>query len=267
MKIALAQISVVQGDVSKNLQKVKNFAMQAKANNVDIIMFPEMFVCGFNYKKNNEYIQAHQNELIFELSNIAKTNNLYLCGSTPHLINPTKPPTNRMHLFDNSGNEIAHYDKLHLFSVFNEHRHCSAGNKITVVETPLGQIGLAICYDLRFPRLFETMAEMGANIVLLSAGWPYPRSEHWQILTKARAIENQFFVVAVNQCGTECFGEKKIEYFGLSQAIDPWGNVIAQCNKDIPDSLAFADINLQDVIDVRKKIPVHTDKRNDIYLT
>ena len=90
-------------------------------------------------------------------------------------------------------------------------------------------------------------------------------TEHWQTLIKARAIENQVFVVAVNQCGTEFFGDKKIEYFGLSQVIDPWGNTIAQCQIDTPNTLTIADINLQDVIDVRKKIPVHSDKRTDIF--
>ncbi len=265
MKIALAQMSVAQGDFSKNLQKVRELALLAKQRNADIILFPEMFVCGFNYKKNLEYIQQHQNDLTKQLSDIAKETNIYLCGSTPYLISNNKPPTNRMRLFDNSGKEISNYDKLHLFSLFNEHRHCSAGNKITIAQTPFGKIALAICYDLRFPRLFETMAKMQADIVLLCSAWPYPRIEHWQILTKARAIENQIFFVAVNQCGTECFGDKKVEYFGLSQAINPWGDVIAQCPANAQDFLAFADINLQELTDIRKKIPVQNDKRTDIY--
>ena len=265
MKIALAQFSVIQGNFDLNITKVEKFAKDAKKNNADIIVFPEMFVCGFNYRKNLAFVKDNQQNLLNKLSDIAKSNNIYLCGSIPFLLDENLPPANRMILFDNNGIIIANYDKIHLFSLFNENNHCCAGNKIEVIDTPLGKIAFAICYDLRFPELFTSMAKKGAQIVILSAAWPHPRSDHWDILTRARAIENQLFFIAVNQAGTENFVDKKIEYFGLSRVINPWGKIVAEGSIDKQDTIIYADINLDEIDSARTKIPAQKDRRSDIY--
>ena len=261
MRVALAQMSVSQGDFSANIESAEKFAKQAKSNNADIIVFPEMFVSGFNYRKNLEYVRNNQDKMLKRLSSISRNNDIYLCGSIPFLIEQNQPPTNRMILFDNNGNELSHYDKVHLFSLFNEHRYSTAGNSISLVDTKFGKIAFAVCYDLRFPELFTSMTQAGAKIIILSAAWPHPRSDHWKVLTKARAIENQVFFIAVNQCGTENFGDKKIEYFGLSQVISPWGETIAYCPMDSKNCMVYADINLSEIDEARTKIPAQKDRR------
>ena len=162
------------------------------------------------------------------------------------------------------GNDIARYDKIHLFGVFRENKYVKAGGEIVVADSPFGKIGLAVCYDIRFPDIFVRMAKLGAKMIILSAAFPHPRSEHWRILSRARAIENQCFFVAVNRGGTENFGERQIKYFGMSAAIDPWGGVIAECPQDA-ESLAFADINPDEVDNIRAQIPSFADRRDDIY--
>ena len=265
MKIALAQIAVEQANFQANISVASDFASKASEQKADLVMFPEMFVCGFNYKANATFLMQHQEKLVADVCNIAKQNNIWLCGSIPFISDKNLPPHNRMLLIDNTGKICATYDKLHLFSPFNENKHVSAGNKITVAETPFGKIGLAICYDLRFPEMWTAMMNAQAQIVLLSAAWPHPRLKHWQVLTSARAIENQFFVVAVNQCGIENFGGAKAQYFGASSAISPNGDIIACCKTDSENELAFAEINLEEIDSARRKIPVQKDRRIDLY--
>ena len=265
MKIALAQISVEQSNFEANINIANNFASQASAQNTDIILFPEMFTCGFNYKANANYLAQNQSQFIEQICNIAKQNNIWLCGSVPFIKDKNFPPCNRMLLVDNKGNICASYDKIHLFSPFNENKHVYAGNNITVADTPFGKIGMAICYDLRFPEMWTAMMNANAQVVLLSAAWPHPRLRHWQVLTSARAIENQFFVVAVNQCGIENFGGAKAEYFGASVAISPNGDIVSSCEIDTPNQLAIAKINLEEIDSARRKIPVQKDRRQDLY--
>ncbi len=264
MKIAIAQIDLVQGDFDVNLTKVTDIAQRAKNENADIVVFPEMFLCGFDYRKNLQYLKTNGTKAEDELCKIAKENNICLCGSIPHLGSSDQIPSNRF-LFVNSDGEIsAFYDKTHLFSVFNEDKYVKKGNEIVVASTKFGRIGFAICYDIRFPDMFVKMAKNNAKLMIISAAFPHPRSEHWRILTKARAIENQCFVVAVNRGGTEKFGKNEIKYFGMSAVIDAWGSVIEECPQD-EESLKFVTINLDEVDNIRSKIPAFADRRDDLY--
>lgn len=264
MRIALAQTDPAQGDFEKNLEKISDFAKAAKDGGAQLAVFPEMCVCGFDYKKNLAYLQTFGNSAEQRLREIAKQHGIAICGSLPHLEVGDPRPSNRMLFIGADGNDIARYDKIHLFGVFRENRHVKAGDEIVVADSPFGKIGLAVCYDIRFPDIFVRMAKLGAKMIILSAAFPHPRSEHWRILSRARAIENQCFFVAVNRSGSENFGERQIKYFGMSAAIDPWGGVIAECPQDA-ESLVFADINLDEVDNIRAKIPSFADRRDDIY--
>ena len=157
------------------------------------------------------------------------------------------------------GAEIAHYDKIHLFGMFREDRHVGAGREVVAAGTPFGKIGFAVCYDLRFPELFIRLARAGAKLAVICAAFPHPRSEHWRVLCRARAIENQFFVAAVNQCGEESLPGGTAKYCGLSAVFDPWGEIVAECPPDA-ESLAFADIDLSEADEIRAKMPVLSDR-------
>jgi len=265
MKIAMAQIDIEQGDFKKNLVKVDKFAAKAKREGAKLIVFPEMFLCGFNYKKNVEFLENNGNIAVEDLKDVAKKHSICICGSIPYLTTDSDIPTNRFIFISDKGEIVATYDKIHLFSVFNENKYVKAGDEIVVADTPLGRFGFAICYDIRFPDIFTRMTKRGAKLIIISAAFPHPRSEHWRILSRARAIENQCFVIGVNRGGSEKFGTNEVKYFGMSAAIDPWGGVIAECPEDAADSLVFADISLEDVDNIRAQIPSLADRRDDIY--
>ncbi len=264
MKIAIAQIDVIQGDFNANLEKVENIAKRAKNENADIVVFPEMFLCGFNYKKNLEYLKENGLRAEERLREIAKENAICLCGTLPHLEDDDKSPSNRFLFVDSNGEILSKYDKIHLFSVFGEDKYVKRGDEIVVAQTQFGKIGFAICYDIRFPDIFVRMAKRGAKVIIISAAFPHPRSEHWKILARARAIENQCFVVAVNRGGVEKFGQNEIKYFGMSAVIDPWGSIVLECPQD-EESLNFATINLDEVDNIRSQIPAFADRREDLY--
>ncbi len=265
MKVAIVQMAVEQGEFEKNIAKTEAFAKRAHECGADIAVFPEMFLCGFNYKKNLDYLRANGDAAQAALCNIALKYGIAICGSIPFLNPSLKQPTNRLVFVNADGTILSHYDKIHLFSIFNENSYVAAGNQIVVSDTPLGRCGFAICYDLRFPDMFVEMTKRNAKMIIICAAFPNPRSEHWRILSRARAIENQCFVIAVNQCGHEDFANNKVKYFGASAVIDPWGGVVAECEPDAEDAMAFADINLDEVEDIRAKIPALADRRDDLY--
>lgn len=265
MRVALIQMSVLQGDFAANIARARALAQRAKDGGADMAVFPEMFVCGFNYKANAAYLEANGNSIEGGIAGIAASCGIWLCGSVPHADAPGARPSNRMLLINDKGEVCAFYDKIHLFSLFNENSHSAAGGGIEVAETPWGRVALAVCYDVRFPDIFTAMALRGAQCVVLSAAWPHPRADHWLALAKARAIENQMFVVAANQGGSENFGSRKIEYCGLSRVFDPWGEEVAGCPADAPDAVAFADIDLSACADARAKMPSLRDRRPDVY--
>jgi predicted amidohydrolase len=168
-------------------------------------------------------------------------------------------PTNTSILFDPQGQQAGLYRKIHLFGVMNEDEHLAPGQHLTTVETSWGQSGLAICYDLRFAEMFRTYALNGVNMVYLPAEWPHPRLAHWQTLLRARAIENQMFMVGVNRVGHD----GTYSFFGHSAIIDPWGNAVVEGGET--EVLLTATIETDLVAEVRQKIPVFKDRRPELY--
>ena len=130
---------------------------------------------------------------------------------------------NTAYVFDRQGACLAAYDKTHLFTPMGEHEHYAAGDHLTTFSLDGHKCGLLICYDLRFPELFRTLALQGVELLLLPAQWPAARRYHWETLTAARAIENQFFLAACNSCGTA--GETV--FGGASRILGPRGELLA----------------------------------------
>ena len=130
-----------------------------------------------------------------------------------------------------------------------------------MAETSLGRLGIAICYDLRFPELFRKLALEDAEIICLPAEWPKPRQEHWKTLLRARAIENQLFVIAANCCGVQ----GKLDFFGLSQLISPLGNILQMAGEE--DTELVAEFDFKEMEEYRAQIKTLDDRRADIYGT
>ena len=165
--------------------------------------------------------------------------------------------TNTAVLIDPGGEVVAVYRKLHLFG-FSEGEPAlmTAGDEVVVADTAFGRVGLATCYDLRFPELFRRLRDLGAELVVVPAAWPLARVEHWRVLAQARAIENQYVVVAVNTVGVQAGKAMG----GHSVVVDARGEVLAEASSDTQQVLAV-DIDLGDVANWREAFPVNADRR------
>ena len=172
---------------------------------------------------------------------------------------------NRGFVIDDRGEICSRYDKIHLFDVdlptgesWRESAMYEAGRGAVVVpNTPVGKLGLTICYDLRFPELFQRLSEAGADLIAVPAAFTVPTGRaHWQVLLRARAIEAELFVVAAAQAGKHEDGR---ETYGHSLVADPWGDVLLEMGEE--PGLAFADVDLARIADVRSRIPVHQHRK------
>lgn len=256
MLISLAQVHIVLGNTDKNVALAEQMIEQAARQHSNMILLPELWTSGYDLEKRELF--AHENQRIYRtISQLAQDYQIWIGGSW--ITENSGKFYNSFHLFDSKGQNVANYQKIHLFRLMHEDQWLLAGNHLQTIESPWGKIGLAICYDLRFPEMFRHYALEGVQLILLVAQWPIRRVEHWKTLIRARAIENQFFFAAVNctgAIGKETFG-------GASALIDPWGNAVIEGGNQ-PDLLT-GEINLDEIQRVRQWMPVFQDRRSDIY--
>lgn len=206
-----------------------------------------------------------QDQVLAACSDAAKAHRIWLhLGSLAVRADDGKV-ANRGFVIDDSGEVRARYDKIHLFDVdlptgesWRESASYHGGDTAVVVRgTPVGDLGLAICYDLRFPALFERLSEAGAEAIALPAAFTVPTGEaHWHVLLRARAIEAGLFIIAAAQSGQHEDGRRT---FGHSLVVDPWGEVLADGGES--NGLLFAEIDLARIAEVRSRIPVLQHRR------
>lgn len=264
LTIALAQMNVKTADPSANLAAAEVLAGEARQRGAELVCFPELWTTGFQWRQNARLADRLDGD-IGKIAEMAARHRIWISGSVLAPVDggPGKP-ANTLLVFDPQGKTAAVYRKIHLFGLMRENEHLRAGDELAVLDAPWGKTGLAVCYDLRFGEMFRAYALAGARVQLISAAWPHPRQEHWRTLLRARAIEQQMFVVAVNQAGDEDFGaEGRITYCGHSAIIDPWGNVVVEAT-DRP-TMVVAAIDPVESDRVRRKIPVLTDRRPGLY--
>ncbi len=257
LTISLAQMDIALGDPAANLKKADEWTAEAARRGSDLIVFPEMWTTGCDWD-NIETLSPKQDEVIKAVGELAKKHNIWLNGSMLAL-DENQQATNTSILFDPQGEQAGVYRKIHLFGLMNEDQYLAPGQELTTVETAWGESGLAICYDLRFAEMFRTYALNGVNMVYLPAEWPHPRLAHWRTLLRARAIENQMYMVAVNRVGND----GTYDFFGHSAIIDPWGNTLVEGGET--ELLLTATLETDLVAEVRQKIPVFKDRRPELY--
>jgi predicted amidohydrolase len=192
------------------------------------------------------------------VGDLAKKYGLWLNGSMLAM-NDEGRPTNASILFNPQGRQVGAYRKIHCFGLMAEDRYLAAGQHLTTAETPWGGVGLAICYDLRFPEMFRAYALAGVDMVYLPSAWPHPRLAHWRTLLRARAIENQMYLVAANQVGSDGVHD----FCGHSAIIDPWGEIVLEAGET--EVLLTATIETERVAEVRQQMPVFKDRRPELY--
>ena len=250
-------------DPEANLGKADKLVAEAVRRGSAVITFPEMWTTGFNWIHNASKAREHE-KVIERIAEFARRHKIWINSSTL-AANDKGLPSNTSILFDPSGKRAGIYRKIHLFGMINEDRNMAPGDSPCMVDAAWGPTGLAICYDIRFPELFRAYAVKGAKMVLVSAAFPSARLEHWKVLIRARAIEDQMYIVAANQVGTENLGsEGKVAYCGSSAIIDPWGETIIEASQD-KEELITATIDMDKVDEVRSKMSVLKDRRPEIY--
>jgi omega-amidase len=257
MKISLAQIDIIIGKPGENQAKAFLLIQEAAHQQSDLVLLPELWSTGYDLSHCHDYATSLGTGLFSWLAEQAKTNHIFIGGSL--LEEYLGKVYNSFVLFDPCGELAAVYRKTHLFRLMQEDQWLCAGSAFTMVNLPWGKVGMAVCYDLRFPEMFRYYLASGITMALIPAEWPLKRISHWSTLLRARAIENQIFIIAVNRVG-ESDGEV---FGGHSCIISPWGETIIEGGEK--EELLSAQIDPDDTTRIRQIIPVIQDRRLDLY--
>ena len=267
LKLAICQMKVLDNK-KENLTKATEQIRNAAAEKADFIVLPEMFNCPYANSKFAEYGESiEEGETVHTISSLARELGVYItAGSIPEISNGKLYNTSVT--FDRKGLIIGVHRKLHLFDIhilggitFRESDTLASGNSITIVDTEFCKIGVAICYDLRFPELFRIMALKGVKIVVVPAAFNTVTGPvHWEPLIRIRAIDNQVYLAAVSPARDE---SSEYQAYGNSMVVDPWGRILGQASEK--EEMVCVNIDLELVEKIRNELPLLKHRRNDIY--
>lgn len=259
---AIGQIDTTEG-WEHCLSTAESYVDQAAAAGARLIAFPENFSQYQGGHTPSEPLD-HSPTLERMAAKARETGMWILCGTlfTPA---PDGRSLNTSVLLNPAGERVARYNKLHLFDVTlpsgeqrRESKQVCPGNSIVTAETPLGHLGLSVCFDVRFPELYRTMVLRGAQILMVPAMFSQETGKaHWELLVRTRAVENGCYVIAPNQYGGR-FGA-----YGHSMIVDPWGKILAEIPEG--EGLAMAEIDLDYLDRVRTNLPCLSIRRSDLY--
>lgn len=248
IKVAAIQMQVVSGEPRENMVRAEAMLNEAARNGAQAALLPELWTTGYALNRFEELAARYADATLDFLRGTARRLNMTIVGgsfpeqrqdgvySTCYIVGPDGAP-------------LASYSKEHLFPLLNEPQYLRPGRPGGVTHTPHGPWSTLICFDIRFPESARQLAYSGARVLWVPAEWPHPRLEHWRTLLRARAIENQFFVVAANRTGT---GDNS-NWCGHSTVIDPWGNTLAEAAEE--EAVLVADLDMALVDEVRGRIP------------
>ncbi len=266
LKIALCQIKVLK-DKKKNLHRTEKMITDAASRDSDIIILPEMFNCPYDKKYFPFFAENYPGETTGLLSALAKKYSVYIIGGSI----PEKEDDNiynTSYIFDRKGKLIARYRKIHLFDVsikggiqFRESDTLQAGQDLAVFETEFCKIGVAICYDMRFPELIRKMVLKDALVIVVPAAFNMTTGPaHWHILSRTRALDNQIYLIVVSPARN-----RKAEYiaYGHSLVVDPWGKIIAEAG--IYEEVLTAKIDLDYILKIREALPLLKHRKEEVY--
>ncbi len=248
LNVAVFQFDLVWENPSANRAKIDEWLQKADSN-VNVVFLPEMFATGFSMNVS-ELAEPMDGETVRWMKKCSSEHQLALCGSL--IIRESDQYFNRLVFVKPSG-EVHSYNKRHLFTMGNEESHFQEGTERLIVEYLGWRICPLICYDLRFPVWARNRNEY--DILVYSANWPQARTEVWNILLKARAIENQTYVVGANRIGVD---GNIIAYSGNSQLIDPRGKVLSAI-VDHHKGIVSAGFSYSELMKFRTDFPVLTD--------
>jgi len=256
-----ALVQLRQGrDIAPNLDRAEALIREAAKGGADYVQTPEnTALMELEPERVLALVQSEsESEPLKRLRELAAELGLWLhVGSLGIKLGEGKV-ANRSYLIDPNGEIVAHYDKLHMFDVdlaggesYRESQYYGPGSKAVIAPLPWGRLGMTICYDLRFPGLYRTLATGGANLIAIPAAFTKQTGEaHWHVLVRARAIETGAFVFAATQGGLHDNGRQT---FGHSMIVSPWGEILAEADED--PCVVFADIDMGASEEARARIP------------
>lgn len=264
----VAAIQMASGpNVVANLRETARLIQEAAQMGAQLVVLPENFACmAMNPTDNIEIAEIEGGGILQDfLATQAVRHNLWLVGGTiPIHTDVTDRVRSVCFCFDNQGVRVARYDKIHLFDVIAapDEKYCEsciyqAGNQLVVFDSPFGRIGLAICYDLRFPELFRSLQQQHVEIICIPSAFTATTGKaHWELLARARAVENLSYLIAADQGGYHVNGRQT---YGDSMIIDPWGSVLTRLPRGT--GVICADINLEHLHTIRRNFPVLTHRK------
>ncbi len=257
MRIAALQM-VSSNDLYENLNEFKRLAGLAVGDGAKMVALPEYF-CFMGLKETDKLALAEEpgkGPIQDYVANVASSLGIWVfAGSIPIQSSDPLKVLNTQLVFDNLGQQVCRYDKIHLFSFsrgqesYDESRSISPGRSVEVIDTPFARVGLSICYDLRFPELYRKMGIV--DLILVPSAFTYTTGQaHWEVLLRARAIENQCYVLAPAQGGRHVNGRRT---WGHSMLIDPWGEVMSVLAEN--PGVVIGDIDPLRIKEVRESLP------------
>lgn len=266
MKIGICQIEVGD-DKDKNIEKAENMIKEAADNGSDIVVLPEMFNCPYENKYFPLFAETYPGKTTDTLANLSRKLGIYIIGGSI----PEKDDNtiyNTSYIFDREGKLIGKHRKMHLFDIdvengikFKESDTLGFGQDITVVDTEYCKIGVAICYDMRFPELLRLMTLYGAEVIIVPAAFNMTTGPaHWKLLARARALDNQVYFVAASPSRNM---NASYHAYGHSIIVNPWGTILKEA--DEKECIIYGDIDLDMVQKVRRELPLLKHRRTDIY--
>jgi predicted amidohydrolase len=236
LRVGFVQFEVTS-DIDRNVSHVKNEIEKLARNDMELIVLPELWSSGFDYKMLDEAVKRTP-DILRTISGLAKEHNITVVGSLPK--KRGKKIFNTAFVTDPSGKVVCRYKKIHLFPPLGEDKHFSPGKDTETFFVRDIKVGVVICFDIRYPELIRKLRAEGISILVVCAQWPKIRYLHWISLLRARAIENQIFIIAVNSCGIHA-GQ---EYLGHSVILNPYGESVYEA-LDFEDTTdALIDLKL-----------------------
>lgn len=258
LRLSLGQIDLRLGLVEENFERIVAFTEEAARRGSQLVVFPELWSTAYDLENWERHADILGEGMFQRLASLARQHRIAIAGSI--LEKEHGRAYNTFALHGAAGDLQAVYRKVHLVPMLDEPRWLAAGDRLALVESEWGKTGVGICYDLRFPEMWRRYAVDGARLMIIPAEWPARRAEHWRTLLRARAIENQVYIVACNRVG-----ESKGELFaGRSAILDPWGDAVIE-GSETNEELLSAEIDLTRVDEIRARIPVFASRRSDLY--
>lgn len=254
MKIGLCQLDIVWENKEENKRKAQGLVQKALFERVDTLLFPEMTLTGFSM--NIQKTAEADDETLEFFKRLAGQNNINIGFGWVEAVE--SKAKNHYSIVSRTGALLSDYVKLHPFSYGGEDQFFEPGNGVSCFSIDGIKMSIFICYDLRFPEIFQAVSD-NTEVIIVAANWPEPRRGHWRTLLQARAIENQVYIAGVN-----CVGSKGgLSYSGDSMIIDPEGQVL--CELVNQESLIIADVSTDKVKNYREVFPLKADRKVNLY--